>query len=205
MLVAWAMTWVLGGPVRVSGGAMVPAVLPGEVVWVWRGPALWGSGAKRGEVVVLESPVSSGQVLLRVAGVAGDTVRVASGAVKVNGKVVNTDFWAACGGAWGGASSSAMKVVGDAKTVHVPEGRVFVLGDAVAEEGAEDSRVFGSVPVGAVRGRAVTVVWPLMRRAAKVRCADARITTAARGALLQNVRVIGPAGERAAGIGKSAE
>jgi type IV secretory pathway protease TraF len=46
---------------------------------------------------------------------------------------------------------------------HVPDGQLFVLGDLSSR--SRDSRYFGPVPVGSVRGRPIAVYRPFRRAA----------------------------------------
>lgn len=132
-------------PVAVLSASMEPAVRSGATVLVDRvGWRLTGLDA--GDVVVFASPQDGARTLKRVVAVGGQQVAIRDAVLHVDGRRVDepgVDL-SRVDGLWFGP-------------VQVPPGTVFVLGDARA--GSIDSRVFGAVPLDAVRGR---VVWPLV-------------------------------------------
>lgn len=163
---------LVGGPVRATGGSMLPSVVDGEVLWGWRWPVVVGRLPSRGQVVVFDSPLGQGALLKRVVGVPGDRVEVSGGVVRVNGSVFPDgavrSFWAArdcleVSGVGDQAAASGLGVVRDARMVTVPGGSLFVMGDNRSVGGSEDSRLFGVVPVSSVRGVVGGVVWPPVR------------------------------------------
>jgi hypothetical protein len=111
----------------VAGGSMRPTLQDGDPIltnklayglrlplthaWLLR----W-SGPRRGDVVLLSSPINGGRLVKRVVGVPGDRVRHGP------------------------------------RTVPVPEGQYFVLGD---HPNSLDSRTFGCVPRERILGRVV--------------------------------------------------
>jgi signal peptidase I len=57
------------------------------------------------------------------------------------------------------------------KTFTVPAGQYFLMGDNRRYNGSEDSRLFGSVPLDDIAGRATVSIWPLFRPLeAKIDC-----------------------------------
>ncbi len=131
--------------VEVSGGAMVPTLDAGDRVAVDN-----DAGPRRGDMVVFDAAALPGQPpgqrVLRVVGVGGDRLAYADGRFTVNGAPVREPY----------ASGK-----GPDFTVTVPDGSVFLVGDA--RDVAVDSRAFvdeesrGAIPVDAVEGRVVAV------------------------------------------------
>jgi signal peptidase I len=73
---------------------------------------------RRGDVVVLEDPMSEGGNLVkRIIGVGGDTITIQAGALFINGKYASEPY------------IKAPMIYEVFPPVRVPEGRVFVLGD----------------------------------------------------------------------------
>ena len=140
--------------------------------------ALWSS-PKRGDIVVLLAPPGnprSDDLIKRVVGIAGDTVEIRDGALVVNGQPVPRErvagrctYWdRAEGGPWRQEDCldfvetldthvfhNYCKVTGpcdDVSAQKVPPGHVWLAGDH--RDRSADSRVFGPVPVGRIKGRA---------------------------------------------------
>lgn len=104
----------------------------------------------RGDIIVFAYPRDPGRDFIkRVIGLPGETVELRDGRVFVDGKfiperaVVFPDHQSTYG------------------PVTVPEGHLFVLGDN--RRNSEDSRYFGFVPFGNIRGKALLLYWPLRR------------------------------------------
>ena len=136
-------------PVRVQAHSMEPTYRPGDHLLV----RSWGAGRdlpRRGDVVVVQVP-DGGDLVKRVAAVAGDEVGIADGLLVVDGVEVKEPYLdqASVDGTWFGP-------------VVVPPGHVFVLGDHRGD--SVDSRRFGPIPVSAVRGTVVARLWPLRPR-----------------------------------------
>lgn len=113
---------------------------------------------KRGDIVVFNPPELAARAgtpfIKRVIGLGGDTVEIRAGHVAVNG----TDL----------VEPYVFQVDGQAQpTVDslehgswtVPDGELFLMGDHRAV--SEDSRVFGTVPIGQIIGRAWLRYWPV--------------------------------------------
>lgn len=140
--------------------------------------ALWSS-PRRGDIVVLLAPPGnprSDDLIKRVVGVAGDTVEIRDGALVVNGEPVTRErvagrcnYWdKAEGGPWRQEDCldyvetlgehryhTYCKVSGpcdDVAPQKVPPGTVWLAGDH--RDRSADSRVFGPVPIGRIKGRA---------------------------------------------------
>jgi signal peptidase I len=113
---------------------------------------------KRGDIVVFTPPAGWEQdnapFIKRVIGVAGDTVEIRDGHVIINGAQLSEPYLYAVDG--------QPQPTVDAQahgTWTVPDGELFLMGDH--REVSEDSRVFGSVAVGNVIGRAWLRYWPV--------------------------------------------
>ena len=131
-------------PVRISSASMAPTVCTGDVVVIdhlapRRGVAI-------NDVVTFAHPTEGTEQIKRVVAAGGQSVAIADGLVLVDGKVVVEPYVdaASIDGVYFGP-------------VTVPDGTVFVMGDA--REFSVDSRSFGAIPVGAVEGRMVGTLW----------------------------------------------
>jgi signal peptidase I len=135
----------------------------GEIV-VFKGPPRWPNESEFttpsnpvsrlfhdiGSVIGL-APSSGSDFIKRVIGIGGDTVSCKNDVLSVNGRPLHETY----------LYPHSHPCSGDGfegKTVHVPPGQVFVMGDH--RDDSEDSRVNGSVPVSDVIGRAFVVIWP---------------------------------------------
>ncbi|WP_242396377.1 signal peptidase I [Anaeromyxobacter oryzisoli] len=141
--------------------------------------ATWAS-PKRGDIVVLLAPPGNPRnddLIKRVVAVAGDTVEIQDGHLVVNGTPAPServagrcDYWNKPeGGEW--REEPCIDFVeqlgphryhtfctpylpcGDVERQSVPAGTVWLAGDH--RDHSADSRVFGPVPVGRIKGRAV--------------------------------------------------
>ncbi len=138
----------------------------------------WASPA-RGDIVVLLAPPGnprSDDLIKRVVAVAGDTVEIRDGALILNDKAAARRrvpgpcryFDKVEGGPWHEESCTAFEErlgehayasyctpglpCGDVPPALVPPGHVWLAGDH--RDRSADSRVFGPVPVGRIKGRA---------------------------------------------------
>jgi signal peptidase I len=97
------------------------------------------------------APSSGNDFIKRVIGVGGDTIRCRNDVLSVNGHVLSEPFLY--------PGSHACSSDGfEGKSVVVPHGDVFVMGDH--RDDSADSRVNGVVPVSDVIGHAFVVIWP---------------------------------------------
>jgi signal peptidase I len=151
-------------------GARVPFTATAQVTW---------STPKRGDIVVLLSPPGNSttdDLIKRVVAVAGDTVEIVNGHLVVNGQPVPRRrleepcrYWDKHDGSpWREEPCVAFEErldahvyqthcaermpCGDVPAVTVPPGSVWLAGDH--RDRSADSRVFGPVPVGRIKGRA---------------------------------------------------
>jgi signal peptidase I len=169
-LILFAAVWDVGGALwtramgfeafRSASDSMAPGIRRGERFLVNKTRV---EDLRRGDVVVFRRPgLRRRDYVKRIVALAGESVRVAGGRVWIDGRplryrdrgdgvVGESDgrrTWRVKPGE-GGAPQAA---------VVVPPDCVYVLGDDRA--GSEDSRAFGSVPLGDVLGVAEYVIWP---------------------------------------------
>ena len=161
---------------QMPSGSMAPTLLVGDHIFVSKGRG----GVGRGDVIVFEFPNDPNiDYLKRVIAVGGDTVETRDGVVSVNGTpLAQQSIEAPCvdreSGPTGetdepctfvretsdGGSYTVMfteRSRSDFPPTVVPPGRVFVLGDN--RDNSSDSRVWGTVAVGAIKGTAKIVYW----------------------------------------------
>lgn len=159
----------------VDGRSMQPSLQPNERLFVnkaayWRiendsplaaaalGPDT-GTGERylftapeRGDVIVFHHPENTGDDLIkRIIGLPGDTIRLSGGKVLLNGKELDEPYTS-------NAPTDAYGIDGKTRWT-VPDGELFVLGDNRAR--SSDSRAWGTVPVDNVVGSAMFLYWPL--------------------------------------------
>ncbi|MBE0611666.1 MAG: signal peptidase I [Dehalococcoidia bacterium] len=120
----------------------VPSWDPGEPAerHVFHGP-------ERGDIVILHHPVTGQErdLVKRVIGIPGDTLRIRDGVVYINGRELIEPYvrepWR-----------------GDLPEVRIPAGSYFVMGDN--RNNSLDSRVFGPVREELIVGKAMASWWP---------------------------------------------
>jgi signal peptidase I len=131
--------------VRVDGFSMLPTLQDGEYVLVNR-LAYRSAQPVRGDIIVFVSPQSPELDLIkRVIGLPGDTVKISNGEVQVNGQTLDEPYIAAepiYNGEW-----------------EVPQDNLFVLGDN--RNDSSDSHAWGLLPVENVIGKAILIYWPI--------------------------------------------
>jgi signal peptidase I len=151
-------------------GARIPFTSSAQLQW---------SSPRRGDIVVLLAPPGnprSDDLIKRVVAVGGDTVEIRDGALWVNGEPAPhrslpgpCSYWNRSeGGTWRQEPCAAAEErlgehrfttyctpnipCGDVALAVVPPGAVWLVGDH--RDHSADSRVFGPVPVGRIKGRA---------------------------------------------------
>lgn len=130
--------------VRVDGFSMRPSLEDGEFVLVNRMAYRFGD-YQQGDIIVFHFPMDPKQELIkRVIGLPGDTVKIENGTVQVNGQTLNEPYIA-----------EAPLYTGNWP---VTEGHLFVLGDN--RNDSSDSHSWGLLPIENVVGKAVLIYWP---------------------------------------------
>lgn len=101
---------------------------------------------RRGEIIVFRYPRQPDRDFIkRVMALAGDTIEVRQGKVYVNGQLVPE-------------AATAQPDAKDYPAKTVPPDSVWVMGDN--RNSSEDSRFFGEVPLGNIKGLAFLRFWP---------------------------------------------
>lgn len=158
-------------PVQVDGISMEPNLADRERVL-----AVKNEDIHRGSVIVFDahgedpSVQKSNLFVKRVIGIPGDTVSAEGDVIKVNGKEINQDYLGAADkvattepdsgmiGGWKSLEDLGNKMNWQRdKSVKVPEGQYFVLGDNRAV--SNDSRYWGFVSASKVMGVVKVPFW----------------------------------------------
>jgi signal peptidase I len=133
---------VLGTAV-VAGDSMLPTLKPGQICLIQKW-AFFGTGPRRGDLIVYRHPDVDGLTVKRVIGVPGDDISFRYPDVLVNGVRLREDYLS-----HGGEVTTCGSLRED--TVHVPAHSYFVLGDN--RNASEDSRFTGMVEGAWIVGR----------------------------------------------------
>ncbi len=134
-------------PVRVEGTSMLPRLENSDRLFINKFVYRFAS-VERGDVVVFHYPRDPEKSYIkRVIGLPGDRIRIDSGQVYVNGRLLREPYVPA-----DYRDDRSM----DATTI--PAGSYFVLGDHRSI--SSDSRDFGPVERSLIYGKAVFVYWP---------------------------------------------
>ena len=130
--------------VRVDGFSMNPTLQNGEYILVNRLAYKTGE-PERGDIIVFKLPNDEGQDLIkRVIGLPGETVKIGDGVVTINGQELQEPYIAQDPmyfGEW-----------------MVPEGHLFVLGDN--RNDSRDSHQWNFLPQENIIGKSVLIYWP---------------------------------------------
>jgi signal peptidase I len=137
-------------PVKVEGTSMMPWLQDQERIFVNKFVYNFDE-VGRGDVIVFRFPLDPQKSYIkRVVGVAGDVVQIVAGQLIVNGESV--DEWYV---------PAEYRDRSNHAAVVVPQDGLYVLGDH--RNTSNDSRVWGTVPLEFVTGKAVFAYWPLDR------------------------------------------
>jgi signal peptidase I len=133
------------GRVQVESISMLDTVKPGELLMVSKLAYRNSDRFQRGDVIVFHAPKEPGEdYIKRLIGLPGDTVRVESGLVFVNGVLLSEPY------------------IRERPTYEgewmVPPGNLFVMGDN--RNLSADSHEWGFLPIENVFGRAFLIYWP---------------------------------------------
>lgn len=146
LLLTFFIFWLvhsLVGRYRIDGSSMNPTLLDGEYLIINNVTYLLDD-PQYGDIVVFRHPRNELNLIKRVIGVPGDTVKIENGTVWVNGEELTEPYIAASpnyGGEWS-----------------VPADQYFVLGDN--RNNSSDSHSWGYLPKENLLGKALFVYWP---------------------------------------------
>ena len=142
------------GRYRVEGDSMLPSLAHRESVLVVRTRFRWNR-LRRGDVVVFERPGGAGGIYIkRVVGLPGEDLRVADGRVYLDGQQLAERYVQGAAVPEGGDSGEG----GESREWFNGPDEYFLLGDNRAD--SNDSRAFGPVSAGLIKGRAWFRCWP---------------------------------------------
>jgi len=128
--------------VRVRGRSMLPALRSGEWLWVGRRRPF-----RRGMIVLLKRDDGT-QYLKRLIGLPGESIEIRGGRLRIDGRLLPEPY----------VPETAYVQPQTDRTLQLPPGMVFVLGDS--RDDSLDSRRWGPVPVKAIVGVAAWRLWP---------------------------------------------
>jgi signal peptidase I len=146
LLLTFFIFWLvhsLVGRYRIDGSSMNPTLLDGEYLVINNLSYLLDE-PEVGDIVVFRHPRNELNLIKRVIGLPGDSVRIDNGTVWVNGQALNEPYIAASpnyNGEW-----------------DVPADTIFVLGDN--RNNSSDSHSWGFLPEENLLGKAFYVYWP---------------------------------------------
>jgi signal peptidase I len=150
VLIAVILIVFIYQPVKVEGTSMMPTLTDQERIFINKFTYHYGLGnIERGDMVVFWYPLDqSKSYIKRVIGVPGDLVKIVSGQVYVNDRLLPEEYVPEeyrDRVSWG--------------PERIPRERYFVLGDH--RSSSNDSRAWGFVDRKYIYGKAVFVYWPL--------------------------------------------
>jgi signal peptidase I len=143
---------------EVTSGSMLPTLSIGERLFVYKLAYKFGHLPQRGDIIVFVPPPAANQdssedFIKRVIGLPGEIVEVKDGSViihKTDGTSVTLEEPCL-------ADTSGSNYISSV----IPPGNYFVMGDN--RGGSSDSRIWGTVPMSNIVGRAWWVIWPFNR------------------------------------------
>jgi signal peptidase I len=141
---------------RVPSGSMLPTLQLGDRLVVDKIPGLAHS-IHRGDIIVFnrvpaDNDPATPVLVKRVIGLPGETISSKGDTVYINGRAIR-EPWLAAMNSTAGCSQAAFNV----PTTHITRNHYFVMGDCRGN--SDDSRAWGTVPVGNVIGRVFVVIW----------------------------------------------
>ena len=146
---------------EIPSGSMFPTLQNGNRVVVNQLSYDFGD-IERGQVVVFDRPPSlqgENDLIKRVVGLPGETLRLVNGNVYIDGlRVVEPYLRVQDSTHSAGPIPGCMQSIADPNQCLIPDGHVFVMGDN--RTGSEDSRVFCPIDAETLVGRAFWTVWP---------------------------------------------
>jgi len=147
-LFAFVFSKLFIGIIRINNFSMAPNLSPGEY-FLYEKQSVFISNYMPGDVVVIQTSHSDKRTIKRVIAIETDLVQVRGPSIIVNGKHIRK---------YEDNIESSNQTIQQWK---VGLGELFVLGDNT--EFSIDSRIYGSINVNLVKGRAWFRLWPLNR------------------------------------------
>lgn len=152
-------------PHKIDGESMMPNYLNAEYLLTEK-VTYYLHKPQRGDVVVLKPPQAASEgneFIKRIIGLPGETIKLSSGHVYINGKLLDESYIASDVMTYGGTFLS------DNVEYTIPNNQYFLMGDN--REHSSDSRYWGPVPLNlspntdiiGINGRAWIIYWPLSR------------------------------------------
>ncbi len=135
-----------------------PTFVPGDRILVNK-QAFDPNAVRRGDIVVFKAPGEDKNFIKRIIGLPGETIRIEQGIVFVNGRKLGQEPLDGGEAREGSYRIRPAKI--DLAEQTIPARHIFVLGDNRAN--SYDSRQFGTVPVGDVKGVAHYRFFPAER------------------------------------------
>ena len=167
ILALFVRTWVVQA-FTIPTGSMEHNLLVGDYLLVNKfvfGPTL--SGAER--LLLPQGPVSRGDIIVfkfprdperdfikRVIGLPGERLEVREGAVHIDGEPLD-EPWLRQPGTASAAGAAVITRRDNHGPIAIPAGHYFMMGDNRGN--SEDSRVWGPLPQGHIKGKAVVLYW----------------------------------------------
>ena len=145
---------------KIPSGSMEPTLLVGDHILVNKfiygikvpfinKTAIPVSEPKRGDIIVFSYPLDKRKdYIKRLIGVPGDRIKIMNKQIFINGKLLDVQF-----GVYGENSRKSDNL----GPIIVPANSLFVMGDN--RDHSYDSRYWGFVPLGFVKGKAIIIYW----------------------------------------------
>ncbi len=151
MLLAFIFKAVVFQPFVVDGISMEPTYHNGEYLIVNK-LVYKLEKPNRGDVVVLRPPDAQDVTYIkRIIGLPGDTIKISSGNVYVNGQILNESYLAS-------GDTTTTTNTNLSQGIKLADNEYWVMGDN--RNHSSDSRVFGPLPKDNIVGKAWLIVYP---------------------------------------------
>ncbi|MBQ6841213.1 MAG: signal peptidase I [Bacilli bacterium] len=126
-------------PVKVNGSSMDKTLKSGDIMLLYK-----QANIDREDIVVIDKAVQGSNIIKRIIGMPGETIKCEDGIIYINNKVYNDKY--------------AYGETNDFKEVTLSNDEYFVLGDNRMV--SQDSRYFGSVKEKYIEGQTSIIIYP---------------------------------------------